>query len=137
MWNKHVFKVIGRKCGGLLDIARCTLDLTCLTHAEVKLKGKKRGLIQEKMEIFCWGRRIQIKFFHLINSKFGLHGDRHLLGRLTKVEDETDVTGAVRTKNCDLTEGDDGYLLSANSDTGRKERAAGRMCRMGEGTSCY
>ena len=115
--------MIGRKCGGLLDIARCTLDLTCLTHAEIKLKGKEGGLIKEKMEIFYWGKRVQIKFFHLINRKSGLHVDRHLLGRLTKIEDEADV--AVRTENFDLIAEDDGNLLSANSDNGRKEALEG------------
>ena len=125
MWNKHVFKVIGRWCGGLLDIARCTLDLTCLTHAEIKLKGREGGLIQEKMEIFCWGKRVQIKFFHLTNSNSGFHRDRHMLGSLTKVEDEDDVV--IRTDNFDLTEEDDGYLLSAKSNNWRKERAVGMM----------
>ena len=58
MWNKHVFKVIGRKCGGLLDIARCTEDFTCLTQAVLKLKGKEGGFIDERMEIYCWGKKI-------------------------------------------------------------------------------
>ena len=41
MWNVHVFKVIGQKCGGLMDIARSTVELTCLSHAKVKMKVNK------------------------------------------------------------------------------------------------
>ena len=101
MWNKHVFKVIGRQCGGLLDIARCTLDFTCLIHAEIKLKGREGGLIPESMEVFCWGKKVQIKFFILNNYFSRFHGHRHQLGRLPKVEDE--VSGVVRTEKLDLT----------------------------------
>ena len=80
LWNKHVFKVIGSKCSGLMDIARCTVDLTCLTHAEVKLEGKEGGFLQEKLEIFCWGKRVQITFFLLNSHKTQLHGKQHSLG---------------------------------------------------------
>ena len=56
MWNVHGFKVIGQKCDELLDIARSTTKLTFLSHARVQRNGNKGGFIQEKMELFCWGK---------------------------------------------------------------------------------
>ena len=76
MWNNHVFKVIGSKCGGLLDIAKDTVHLNCLTHATIKLKGKEGGLIQESLDIYCWGKRARIRFFNLNNLKSEIFADR-------------------------------------------------------------
>ena len=127
LWNKHVFKVIGSKCGGLLDIASCTLNLKCLSHAVIKLKGKKGRLIQEHLDIYCWGKKVQIKLRPLNNSNFGLFGVRFLQEGSANVEDEE----ADCTVDLDLTAAVDGLSKSVFSDTSRRDLAAGRA---GEGT---
>ena len=68
LWNFHVFKVIGQKIGGLLDVASCTANLSFLPYAIVQLRGNKGGFIQENLEIFCWGKKINIRFF-LLNGR--------------------------------------------------------------------
>ena len=125
LWNKHVFKVIGSKCGGLLDIATCTEDLTFLNQALLKLKGKKGGFLQERLEIFCWGKRLSIK---LVPSNFGVsgfHGDCQELGRKPMVEQGIDV--APCTQTIDLSEEKSGKHLSAKSVSQRKEVSVGEM----------
>lgn len=119
LWNQHVFNVLGSKCGGLLEISRSTVDLTCLTHAEVKLKGLAGGFIQESMDIFCWGKRVKIKFFPLNKHKPGI-----LMGGLHEVVEEADMAGA--TVNLDVTQTQAGRQLPSEPDTGRKARVAGR-----------
>ena len=57
MWNVHIFRVIGQKCRGLLVIARSTIDLTCLSHAKVKLQGNDGDLIQEKLRVILLGEK--------------------------------------------------------------------------------
>ena len=60
-WNIQVFKEIGQKCGGLMDVARCTFDFTFLSFAINRLRGKKDGFIPEYMEIDCLGIKVKIK----------------------------------------------------------------------------
>ena len=57
MWNIHVFKVIGAKCGGLIDVDRATAEFKFLNHARLQLKGNRQGFIPETLEIFCWGKK--------------------------------------------------------------------------------
>lgn len=57
MWNKHVFKVIGSKCGGLLDIARCTAELTCLTQVVIKIKKEVRRSFTGKVGNILLGEK--------------------------------------------------------------------------------
>ena len=45
LWNEHIFKVIGHKCGGLLDISKCTVQKNCLSHVVLKIQGKEGALI--------------------------------------------------------------------------------------------
>ena len=91
MWNSHVFKVIGEKCGGFLDLASCTADLTFLPYAILKIGGNKGGFIQEKLEIFCWGKRIQLKFFCLNIRTPWFHGVQNFLGKGARGENDSDV----------------------------------------------
>ena len=58
MLNKHVYKVIGSRCGGLLDIAKDTINFSGLNHVVGKLKEKEGGMIQEFMDLYCWGKRV-------------------------------------------------------------------------------
>ena len=125
LWNKHVFKVIGQKCGGLLDIARCTEELNCLTQAVVKLKGESGGFIKERMEIFCWGKKMMIKFVPSVLGDTRFHGARQWQGRLPKDEDVADV--AFRTEDIDLTEGPSAISLSANSDMRLNVQSEGKL----------
>ena len=37
-WNIHVFKVIGLKLGGVLEIAKETLDFSFLNYAKIRVK---------------------------------------------------------------------------------------------------
>ena len=125
MWNKNVFKVIGRKCGGLLDIANCTEELTCLTQAVVKLKGNSGGFIQERMVLFCWGKRVVIKFVPSWLGDTGFHGDRQGQGRNSKEEDDGDV--AICRGNTDLIGEASGLLLSDFSDKKRSDKSEGQL----------
>ena len=45
LWNFHAFNVIGQKSGGLMDVASCTVDLSFLSYAIVRLRGNKSGFI--------------------------------------------------------------------------------------------
>ena len=45
-----------------------------LNHARLQLKGNHQGFIPETLEIFCWGKKIQIKLFALSERRYKFHG---------------------------------------------------------------
>ena len=108
-----------------MDIAKCTEDLTCLTQAVIKLRGKEGGFIQEKMQIYCWGKLIQVQFVPKNTPDFCCYGNRSLLGRKPKEEDEVDV--AKCTETFDLTGSAEGNPLLATVACQRKGRSDGQM----------
>ena len=80
-----------------MDLASCTTDLSFLPYTIVQLRGNQGGFIQDKLEIFCWGKRIKIKFFPLNGRASGFHGVGFSLAKEIKGEDDDDVE--VRAKN--------------------------------------
>lgn len=121
LWNENIFRLIGRKCRGLLDIARSTSQMTCLSHAQLKMQGNEGGFIQETLELSCWGKRIQVKLFSL-NTRFSsCHGVKPGLGQDTKKEDEVDVAVWADTG---LTTGEKVHLNSAISNKSRRQQEA-------------
>lgn len=95
-WNVQVFKDIGQRCGGLLDIARCTLDLSFLSFASILLRGNKGGFIPEFMEIDWQGIKVKIKLVSFRERNLSFLGVLNLQRKGSKVEDEVDV--AARSK---------------------------------------
>ena len=91
LWNVHVFKDIGQRCGGLLDIAKCTKDLSFLSYAIVRLRGNKSGFIQEQFEINGWGTKIGLKTFSLKDRNPRFHGVQNFQECGSKVEDDDEV----------------------------------------------
>lgn len=88
MWNGHVFREIRHKCGGLLDIDRSTVELSNLSYAKVKLQGNGGGMIYDKLELYCWGKRIQVRLFPLNGRNSSSHGGRTGSGHEDLEEDD-------------------------------------------------
>lgn len=63
MWNIHVFKVIGEKCGGLSDVDSSTAEKKFLPHARLQFKGLKGGFLLELLIIYCWGKETKLRIF--------------------------------------------------------------------------
>lgn len=62
LWNIHVFKVIGERCGGLIDVDKCTIEKKLLSHAKVQLRGSTKGFIPE-FTIFFVGKEDDYEAF--------------------------------------------------------------------------
>lgn len=60
-----MFKVIGERCGGLIDVDVITAKKTYLNYARLRFKDLKGGLIPDSLNIFCWGKHTKLKLFAL------------------------------------------------------------------------
>ena len=86
MWNVHVFKIIGKALGGLLEVAPGTRKFNFLRYAKIKVGGLEGSFMDPIMEILCEGLRVCIGMFPISNPR------RHIEGESTARL----VTGAVR-----------------------------------------
>ena len=50
-WNIHALKVIGAKLGGVLEIAKETLDCSFLTYAKIRVFGLSSGFLPSVLEM--------------------------------------------------------------------------------------
>ena len=126
MWNKHFFNQIGEKCGGLLDIANSTADLSRLSFAKLKLQGNQWGLIPERLDLYCWRKIFQIKLFSLKGSFSSTQGIRNDLVHEFREEDEDDVeVQAEMTVMAEKAKGDSSTAFTAFSDIKRRGTVAG------------
>ena len=50
-WNIHVFKVIGAKLGGLMEIDKETIDLSFLNYAKIRVKGFSNGFLPSILQL--------------------------------------------------------------------------------------
>ena len=114
LWNEKIFRIIGNKCGGLLDVAKSTLQMSCLSHAQLKVKGNEGGFARERLLLSCWGKRTQLKLFSLNTRISTIHGDNFDLGLETREEEGADVAKVAVTA---LTEERKVNSTSADSDT--------------------
>lgn len=87
MWNINAFKVLGRMCGGLLDVDITTAEKTLLVHARLKLKGFEGGFIPENLSVLCWGKETKLKFFALNDRRYRFHGVCNTKWKTPEVED--------------------------------------------------
>ena len=118
MWNLHVLRVLGQKCGGFLDFVSCMKELSFLPYAIAQLRGNKDGFIQEYLEIDCWGKRIQLKFTPLNGRTPWFHDIGNFPGQGPRGE-EGDVEGRVGKKS---TAG----LLYADQNLSKSDRVGGK-----------
>lgn len=59
------FKSIGEACGGLLEVAKETIDQSFLMYAKMKVKGHKSGFLNPIVEIPCEDEIIHAGIFSL------------------------------------------------------------------------
>ena len=76
MWNFQVFEAIREACGGLLEIAKETVNKTYLGFAKIKVKGFHSGLMNPIVEIMCEGEKVCLGAFAIIGPKWGVRGYR-------------------------------------------------------------
>ncbi|KAK9131569.1 hypothetical protein Sjap_012056 [Stephania japonica] len=69
LWSRASFESIGNLCGGLMEVAPETTDLSFLCVAKLKLKGWNDGFISENLSINVHGRLIQVRLFRTSESK--------------------------------------------------------------------
>ena len=84
MWNIHVFKIIGKSLGGLLDVAPETTSLSFLKFAKIKVGGLEDGFVDPILEILCQGLRVSLGIFAISNPMKYSEG-RSTLGLITRV----------------------------------------------------
>lgn len=84
--------MIGSECGGLINIDKCTTELSYLSHARIQVKGDAGGFIKESIDILCWGNKITLKFFCLNDRRYRFHGVCNtIVYREDEKEDESDA----------------------------------------------
>ena len=54
-----MFKIIGQKCGGLLDIARSTKELSFLSYTRVKMRGLMEASFRKRWRFFAGGKKFK------------------------------------------------------------------------------
>ena len=69
-WNIHALKVIGAKLGGLVDIAKETLDRSFLTFAKIRVSGFSNGFLPSVLEM-PWGSHFVMLGIFPLNDKRG------------------------------------------------------------------
>lgn len=111
-----MFNVIGQKCGGLLDIAKCTTDFTFMNYAIVRFRGNIGGCTQEQIDIHCWGTKITIRTFSLKERNLRIHGAYILQESVSKDEDDGDVAKWIGKGILDGSHKSEAFLHA--SDTG-------------------
>ena len=94
MWNIHVFKIIGKSLGGLLEVAPETTTFNFLRYAKIKVGGLERGFMDPILEILCNGLRVCIGIFPIQNPKEHREGGRTtgLVSRAVWAEIQADET---------------------------------------------
>ena len=80
-WNIHVFKVIGAKLGGVLEIAKVTLDFSFLNYAKIRVKGFRNGFLPSVLEMPRGSDMVILGIFPLMERHSSpLVGTRRALG---------------------------------------------------------
>ena len=69
-WNIHALKVIGAKLGGLVDIAKETLDRSFLTFAKIRVSGFNNGFLPSVLEM-PWGSHYVMLGIFPLYDKWG------------------------------------------------------------------
>ena len=67
MWNFHVFKIIGKSLGGILEVAPETRTLNFLKYAKIKVGGLEEGFMDPIIEILCQGLRVLLGIFPILD----------------------------------------------------------------------
>ena len=83
MWNIHVFKIIGKSLGGLLEVAPETKALTFLKYAKIRVGGLEGGFMDPILEILCQGVRVSLGLFAIEDPRNFSAGGR-TLGLITR-----------------------------------------------------
>ena len=101
MWNIHVFKIIGKSLGGLLEVAPETRTLNFLKYAMIKVGGLEGGLMDPILEILCQGLRVSLGIFSISNPRNFAEGGRTLglLTRAVVAENEAEGHGQGGVEN--------------------------------------
>ena len=84
MWNIHVFKIIGKALGGLLDVAPETRTFRFLKFAKIKVRGLEGGFMDPVMEILCQGLHVSLGIFDIVKPR-NYSGAGRTFGVLTRV----------------------------------------------------
>ena len=89
MWNNHVFKIIGKSLGGLLEVAHETRTISFLQYAMIKVGGLEGGFMDPIMEIPCQGLKVYLGIFTIANRRKFSPGGRTLglITRAVRAED--------------------------------------------------
>ncbi|KAI8024097.1 hypothetical protein LOK49_LG03G01334 [Camellia lanceoleosa] len=61
LWNEEIFKAIGMKCGGLLEVDRRTTNFTNLFEARLKVRGFDSGFLPSMVEIMTSEASINVR----------------------------------------------------------------------------
>ena len=65
LWNMEIFKMIGEACGGLLEVASETNNISFLKYAKLKVKGFSSGFLHPIVEVPCGKEIIHVGLFSL------------------------------------------------------------------------
>ena len=74
MWNIHMFKIIRKACGGLLEVAEETSNKSHLGFAKLRVKGFESRLMNPIIELLCEGERICLGVFSIVGPDGGGRG---------------------------------------------------------------
>ena len=83
MWKFHVFKIIGKALGGLLEVAPETRSLSFLQYAIIKVGGLEGGFMDPIMETPYQGLKVSIGIFTIAKPK-KLSAEGRTFGLLTR-----------------------------------------------------
>ena len=94
-WSSHVFKIIDKTLGGLLEVAPKTSSLNFLEYAKIKVVGLEGGFMDPILEILCQGLRVSLGIFPSSYPSRSLGGGRTngLVIRVVRAEIEAESFG--------------------------------------------
>ena len=67
-WNIHAIKVIGAKLGGVIEIAKETLDRSFLTYAKIRVSGFYNGFLPSILELPRGSDSVMLGIFPLYDN---------------------------------------------------------------------
>uniref|UniRef100_A0A803QQM3 Reverse transcriptase domain-containing protein n=1 Tax=Cannabis sativa TaxID=3483 RepID=A0A803QQM3_CANSA len=74
LWNMKIFRKIGERCGGLLDVDKDTAEASMLSHLRLQLQGDEFGFIPETIIMSQDNTSFELKFFKLNDLSYRFHG---------------------------------------------------------------